>query len=155
MPDALGALAAAIIQDTGFKERSVAMNSQTGTIQRFPPLVGAVAGILLSFGLLALLPVGSWIERVGTAAGTASGAVNARDVREPPQVAAPAAAAAVRTRAKCEGCGVVESVREIVSDGQSPAVFELTVRLRDGSTRVTSVSNPAQWRPGERTILID
>ena len=32
---------------------------------------------------------------------------------------------------------------------------EITIRLMDGSSRVIADPNPAQWRPGERVMVID
>ena len=50
---------------------------------------------------------------------------------------------------------MIESTRRIAPVGSAPAVFEITVRLGDGTTRVLSDASPASWRPGERTILIE
>jgi hypothetical protein len=33
--------------------------------------------------------------------------------------------------------------------------YEITVRLADGSRRVIDHASPANWRPGERVIVID
>ena len=60
-----------------------------------------------------------------------------------------------RPRIKCPECGVVESMQCVAGEGNSPARYEITVRLRDGSTRVSHHNSPAQWRLGERIILID
>ena len=51
-------------------------------------------------------------------------------------------------KTRCKYCGIVESTRKVGS------VHEVTVRLADRSTHVFSDSNPANWRPGERIILI-
>mgnify|MGYP003382666787 CR=1 FL=1 len=78
--------------------------------------------------------------------------------------------------ASCEQCGVVASMREIrqaendASDSRSkPGLvgvshketevelarrYEVTVRMRDGSRRVFLHAPPANWRAGERLILI-
>jgi hypothetical protein len=88
---------------------------------------------------------------------------------------AAAAAVDVATAVRCAECGFVESMREVGSTGADhdprAAVrvaqngtkeasrkpvrrYEITVRMKDGSTRVFIDSAPVQWRPGERLILI-
>jgi hypothetical protein len=88
-----------------------------------------------------------------------------------------------RNRTRCLKCGVVESMRQIdlsaevagqdtvdvkaaqgVSGGVSggtvaaraPAgkLYEITVRLRDGSTTVLKEASPRTWRLGNRVIVI-
>ncbi len=77
--------------------------------------------------------------------------------------------------ASCEQCGVVTSIREIrPADGASDARakpglirvsyqeaaaehtrrYEVTVRMRDGSSHAFLHAPPANWRAGERLILI-
>ncbi len=77
--------------------------------------------------------------------------------------------------ASCKQCGVVASMREIrQTEGSSDAPgrpgliraslkeaaveptrrYEVTVRMRDGSSRVFLHAPPANWRAGERLILI-
>jgi len=63
-------------------------------------------------------------------------------------------AKAVRARAVCEACGVVESIRRFEPVGELPAGWELTVRMRDGSTRVSSIASSAKWQAGDRIMLI-
>jgi hypothetical protein len=79
-------------------------------------------------------------------------------------------------RPKCEECGVVASTREIdrlavdrgatvpsmVMSGRrndlamaSVKQYEVTVRMKDGSSRVFTDVNPSRWRAGERVILIE
>jgi len=66
---------------------------------------------------------------------------------------------------KCAECGVVESTREIrqpgegvdrgAAAGERPGSrYEVTVRMKDGASRVFLDANPANWRPGERVTLI-
>lgn len=56
--------------------------------------------------------------------------------------------------AGCKECGFVESIRQIAPEGDSPALREITIRLRDGSTRVYSDVDPVRWRTGERILVI-
>lgn len=90
-------------------------------------------------------------------------------------VSVPAQAGA-RVRVKCGECGIVESLREIkpadaasipLASGRlaklalneaaakSNKRYEVTVRMRDGASRVFEESTPANWRPGERVTFID
>lgn len=80
-----------------------------------------------------------------------------------------------RTRPICVECGIVESTRGIAPPGASPdqvAVgatkrarrqarveqpidsYEVLVRMEDGSNRRFTHAPPANWRVGERLILI-
>lgn len=66
----------------------------------------------------------------------------------------------------CPECGVVSSTRLIKgvepgANGQGEAHgkiadrYEVTVRMRDGSSRVFTDSSATNWRPGERMTLIE
>ena len=70
--------------------------------------------------------------------------------------ALPAAAEepAPRARSRCTTCGVVEAIRRIDHGGSTPASFEFTVRLRDGSTRTSTTASASNWRSGDRIMLI-
>lgn len=57
-------------------------------------------------------------------------------------------------RRRCAGCGVVESIRTLEATGSLPDRFEFTVRMRDGSTRVSRSSARGSWRTGDRIILM-
>lgn len=74
-----------------------------------------------------------------------------------------------RVRVKCAECGVVVSTREIEQLGRSgevlrggqneisgkhPKRHEVTIRMKDGSSRVFLDAHPVNWRPGERIIFI-
>ena len=67
---------------------------------------------------------------------------------------APSGAGEARVKARCDECGVIESMRRIAPVGQLPAMYEITIRMGDGSTDVLSDARPANWRPGERIKLI-
>jgi hypothetical protein len=75
----------------------------------------------------------------------------------PAVVAAPTAAeegAAPRVRRRCDTCGIVQTVHRIEHGGGTPASFEFTVRLRDGSTRTSTTASAGNWRAGDRIMLI-
>lgn len=57
-------------------------------------------------------------------------------------------------RKRCAGCGVVESIRTLEASGNLPDRFEFTVRMRDGSTRVSRSTARGSWRTGDRIILM-
>ena len=61
-----------------------------------------------------------------------------------------------RARARCESCGVVEAIREMAPVGTSAAAYEFTVRLRDGSARISTVlhSSASAWVVGDSIMLI-
>jgi hypothetical protein len=111
-----------------------------------------VAAIVFATAGAASTPLASWMgEPAGAAAllpvqPASSGAA-----------AAPVASAAeVRSRRQpsCASCGVVESVMWLEPVGDRPASYELTVRLRDGSSLTSRIADTAHWRAGDRIILI-
>ena len=112
---------------------------------RIPLLIAGIAAILFSTAAATSAPLLAWINNSpATAEASAPAQMDALpDPIEP------------RSRTKCPECGVVESMRRVAVEGNSPALYEITVRLRDGSTRVTHHTSPAQWRLGEHLILID
>jgi hypothetical protein len=76
----------------------------------------------------------------------------------------------------CAGCGVIASTREIQAlaagidagtaggqarrgqydpPGKSTRRYEVTVHMNDGSSRVFTDPNPANWRPGQRVVLVE
>lgn len=60
----------------------------------------------------------------------------------------------VETRVAPAVLGVVEMIRKFEAVGALPAGYEFTVRLRDGSTRVSSDASAARWRVGDSIMLI-
>jgi hypothetical protein len=74
------------------------------------------------------------------------------------EVTAPAASSpgtpAAGARARCLGCGFVQSIRHIEAAGLVPAAYELTVRMRDGSLRTSSHSSAGTWLVGDRIMLV-
>jgi hypothetical protein len=67
-----------------------------------------------------------------------------------------------RPTVKCAGCGVIASMREsqqpatgIDFRGESTRSYEVTVRMNDGSSHVFMDAKPANWRPGQRVILVE
>jgi len=58
-----------------------------------------------------------------------------------------------RVRMSCAECGVVDSVRLVALTGNARAGYEITIRMRDESTRVVTLSH-GNWRPRDRITLI-
>lgn len=78
-------------------------------------------------------------------------------VPEPDEAAAPHQSVAPRA-ARCPHCGWIETRHEIpplVADPLARKVFEYTVRMADGSSRVFQETLPTSWRLGERLTVID
>ena len=120
---------------------------------RIPLLIAGIAAILFSTAAATSAPLRAWINNSpATATATATAATEAAAQAQLDDLPDPIEP---RSRTKCPECGVVESMRRVAVEGNSPALYEMTVRLRDGSRRVSRHVNPAQWRPGERIIVID
>lgn len=81
-----------------------------------------------------------------------------------------------KARVECEECGVVVSRQKIqrldagadsgatdrvtgydqsTISGQAALSYEVTLRMKDGSSRAFMDAHPANWRPGERVIFIE
>ena len=116
---------------------------------RIPLLIAGIAAILFSTAAATSAPLRAWINNSPATATAATEAAAQAQLDDLPDPIEP------RSRTKCPECGVVESMRSVAQGGNLPALHEITVRLRDGSIRVSSQVNPAQWRVGERIILID
>jgi hypothetical protein len=111
-----------------------------------------VAAVVFASVAAASSPLMSWMD--GAVEGAESlTALPAPDTGVATPVA-PANTARARGRSTCDSCGVVESVRRLEPAAGMPAFYEMTVRLRDGSSRVTSIANTAQWHAGDRIMLI-
>ena len=54
---------------------------------------------------------------------------------------------------RCAECGVIDSVRRVARTGNAPAAYEITIWMRDESTRVVTLSH-GNWRPRDRITLI-
>ena len=59
-----------------------------------------------------------------------------------------------RMKMSCDECGIVDSVRRVGRTGDVPAVYEITIRMRDESTRVVTLAGHGNWRPRDRITLI-
>lgn len=141
--------------------------------------IGGVAVILL--GISGTSAVMAWLPTSTDVAGV----VFARDTLPTPparpdgpqaQISSARGEGDASDRARCPECGVVASTREIEqlgtgvdlhiaggstrSDrsempGKSTMRYEVTIRMKDGTSRVFVDANPSNWRPGERVTLIE
>lgn len=140
------------------------MNTQANKPLHLPLLAGGIAAILVS-GIA-----------IGSLAISAQGFNGVVAPAEPPEAAVAPAIAALGARAyRCGECGVIVSTRAIEVPNEKTGVnasgriaagnrgeikgtavrnYEITVRLRDGSMRVLTDTNPARWRHGEKVIVI-
>jgi len=143
------------------------METQMNMDHHLPRLVGGIAAILASASVLILLSgmaTGSLTTPVKSYAGAPA----------PIEPSVQAAAPGARTY-RCAECGVIASTREIEAaedragvyasgrmlsghrgelEGKPVRSYEITVRLQDGSMRVITDANSANWRQGERVIII-
>ncbi|MDO8315885.1 MAG: hypothetical protein Q7T00_11700 [Rugosibacter sp.] len=117
-------------------------------------LIGGIAAVLLVlFGIAAMM---AWVP-----------ASTEESVDKP--LTLPTKTVVSRVRVNCAECGVVVSTREIDQPGRSGEVprvsqneisgkpsqsYEVTIRMKDGSSRVFLDAHPVNWRPGERIIFI-
>ena len=139
------------------------MNIQASN--RLPLMAGGIAAILVSaiaLGSLAISAQGSDGSVAAPAASPAAAAL------PPPE------SSAVRAY-RCAECGVIEATRVVETAQQTagvnasgrlaaarrsataaaPAViYEITIRLQDGSMRVVTDARPARWRHGEPVTII-
>ena len=111
-----------------------------------PLLIAGVVAILFSTAAATSAPLLDWLHKSSATASDNDAQLAVSGLPD---------AGELRPAAKCAECGVVESTRRVAQGGNLPALHEITVRLRDGSIRVSSQVNPAHWRIGERIILIE
>jgi len=142
-------------------------------------LIGAGAVILL--GTSAIAAVTAWMPTSTDVAGVVLAVDKLPTLPSGPvgvvaQIPPARAEGAARVRVKCAECGVVASAREIgqfgggidpgaagslarggrtQTLGKSAQGYEVTVRMKDGASRAFTAANSANWRAGERVIIIE
>lgn len=138
------------------------MNTQATKLPHLPRMVGGIAAILVSGIAIGSLAISGQNSNGAFAPG-----------ESPEAAAAPAIAAPRHQTYRCAECGVIESTREIEASGEKTGVnasgpiaaggqiewkparmYEITIRLQDGSMRVITDAYPARWRRGERVKII-
>jgi hypothetical protein len=95
---------------------------------------------------------------IGCAAVALCGTMALAGAWEAPRVQPPAAASAkqrlVAKKWRCTSCGVVQAIRVVEPEQPGPTRYEFTVRLRDGSTHISTESSSFSWRVGDPVQLI-
>lgn len=125
-------------------------SSFVAALRALPPaaLPFFAAAVVFSTVAMASAPV-SWLYH------SPMNAVAVQELPDEAQSAEPAAGASkVRGKGRCNTCGVVATIRRIEPVGGLLATYEFTVRLRDGSTRVSSAASQSKWRVGDSIMLI-
>ena len=141
------------------------MKAQAGKSPFLPLLVTGIAIVLFSTGGIARM-MGWGPNSTGD-----FGSLLALDGPVPVELTSEAP-----VKPRCPECGMIVSVREIGMDDEdsgpggaggvlagnrdvdrvkSARSYEITVLMAGESSRVINHANPANWRPGERMILID
>lgn len=67
---------------------------------------------------------------------------------------APAGVVRAASRSRCTGCGVVVAIEPLQAVADRPAQFRFTVRMRDGSMRVSRSTGRVRWIVGDRIMLM-
>ncbi|RYY99579.1 MAG: hypothetical protein EOO24_17250 [Comamonadaceae bacterium] len=109
--------------------------------------VACVASVTLA---AASVPVVGWAGGVASPAAAMAVPTDSAAVKDPEIADSPV----VRPSGRCTNCGTVETVRSVAASGTAPAAYELTVRFRDGSRRISSHSDDAGWRVGDSIMLL-
>ena len=121
---------------------------------RLPLLVAGIAAVLFSTLAMTIVPSERWFHSSLEGVDGFFAQEQLPETRKVLFSAAPSNIGETRVKARCDKCAVIESMRWLTPVGNSPAIYEITVRLRDGSTRVLSDPSPANWGIGEHMILI-
>jgi hypothetical protein len=110
-----------------------------------PRALCAVAAIVVLFGAAGVALDVTWIPRWTGVSARADA-----PLAQPEPV--------VHAAQRCRHCGWIESKRRIAASAAEPdslGIYEYTLRMTDGSSRVFRETLPATWRVGERLKLID
>jgi hypothetical protein len=113
-----------------------------------------VAIVVFSTVSMANVPVARWLDSSLEYAQQLATLEAVGEAAEAAVLPAGESAVQARARTRCEACGVVEAIRRMEPVGNLPAAYEFTVRLRDGSTRLSSNASQAKWRAGDAIMLI-
>ena len=103
-------------------------------------VVASIAGAAV---VMANVPAGQWSPDLSSPAAVSS-----------PNRAPDIEVRTSRFKSSCKTCGVIESIRKLEAAASTPARYEFTVRLRDGSKRVSSGASVAKWSVGDSIMLL-
>ena len=124
------------------------MNIQIPKSMQLPALITGIGAILFSTVAMTKAPIAGWSHLAG------ENKISAQQQLGESAAAQPSGTRQVRVKPKCNECGVVESMRRINPERDSPAIYEIKVRMRDGSIQVSHDANAATWHRGEHIILL-
>lgn len=113
--------------------------------------ISFLAAVLCSALAMVYMPA-SWLRAPVEAPDTSAAAQPPAETAMLALVAGPGASA--RTRTSCSTCGMVDHVRRIDNGEGVPATFEISIRMRDGSTRSSTHASADSWRSGDRIVFI-
>jgi hypothetical protein len=130
----------------------VETNKRIPKSMRVPLIVAGIAAISFSAVGMTNVPLTWFHNSIAGFDGMSAQDDLSTASAELPSLASPGAGTA-RVKMSCAECGVVDSVRRVALTGNAPAVYEVTIRIRDESTRVVSLSH-GNWRPRDRITLI-
>ena len=122
-----------------------------------PVLLGGIAIVVCGIVAVSVAPSRGWVTTTFSQFRTTVAQVKLLQLSDAEAAlvpTVPVGAGRARGRGNCDQCGVIQSTRRVSADEDAPAVYEITVRMGNGSTHVFSDATPAKWRPGEQTILI-
>ena len=131
----------------------VEINVQSTELTRRRRLLAGIAAILLGAVAIAMGPGAERSQGAAKGVGLAKQEPTSESAEDPIPIAFSGASQA-RVKSKCRECGVIESMRRIAPAGPFPEIYEITVRMGDGSTWILNDASPANWRTGERMNLI-
>lgn len=159
------------------------MKLQANEVPYLPLMTGSIAAIL--FGTFVIAAVMAWTPGPTDVADipfnpdkltTPLAGQIGMEPKSPPEWTEEDAQEGVRARARtrakawaaCAECGFVASMREFEHMGEEtePEVaggvtgnptrrHEVTIRMKDGTSRAFVDTHPANWHPGERVIFIE
>lgn len=115
-------------------------------------LMSGVAAILLGMAAVGIVSGTGWLA--APPPGGAEMVTQEQPADADTKTLSPTETGPFRGNTRCDECGVIESLRQVATAGNSPAIYEVTVRMGDGSTHTRRDASPPNWRAGERIILI-
>ena len=138
-------------------QHSIMDKAQTNTripkSMRVPLVVAGIAAISFSAVGMTNVPL-AWFHNSVVGFGGASAQDASAATSTTQSLGSSSGTDKVRIKISCEECGIVDSVRRIARPGNAPAVYEITIRMRDESTRVVTLAGHGNWRPRDRITLI-
>lgn len=131
------------------------MNTHTVKSILVPLLIAGFAVALLGPVAAAIEPVIGWLHSPFEGLEEVFALEQLPEALAAPLRIAPAVPGQTRRKARCEECGVIDSIRRVAAVDNLPEFYEITIRLGDGSMHVVADASLPNWRPGARIKFID